>query len=398
MGKPIVAVSMNYRVSGWGFMKSTDLVDEGSTNMGLRDQRLALHWIQENILAFGGDRARVTIWGESAGAYSVGYQLVAYGGRDDKLFRGAIMESGNPLFLKTEQWHYSQPYYDNTTAAMNCTNATDHLECLRKVPFKDLDLYFNQTWSRYFYPQPDGDFIQGSTLTQMKAGQFVKVPLLTGSNSDEGSVFAVKGINSDAQMIATFMSQGADNATAQALLKVYPDIPAVGIPEVVTQRPSSSLYGTMYKRSAAFYGDHLFIAGKRFTASTWANYTGATWAYRFNINPYTGGPDYLGVAHGTEIPFVFGNPTNPTYFGNKPPAYFDEAFLMSRMWISFFNDLTPNNHGVRGQPDWPLYGGTDGYGFNFVFDANTTNHVELDTFRADGIAYLQSIWASQFKY
>lgn len=91
-GKPFIAVSFNYRLSAWGFLSSQEVVDSGNTNIGLRDQRLALQWVQENIAAFGGDPAKVTIWGESAGGMSVGYHLTAYGGRDDGLFRGAIMQ------------------------------------------------------------------------------------------------------------------------------------------------------------------------------------------------------------------------------------------------------------------------------------------------------------------
>ncbi|KAH8881065.1 alpha/beta-hydrolase [Thozetella sp. PMI_491] len=387
MGKPVIAVSMNYRVSGWGYMKSDDLVAEGSTNMGIRDQRLALHWIQENIEPFGGDPTKVTIFGESAGAYSVGYQLVAYNGRDDKLFRGAIMQSGNPFPLKTQQWHFSQPYYDNTAVAVGCGNATDRLVCLRMVPFETLDLYFNKTWDRLFYPQPDGDLFNVSTYDQMMDGQFIKVPLIIGTNSDEGTAFAPRLINNDAQMLAQITAQG-----------LYPDIPAIGIPAVFTDRPDELTYGRQFKRAAAFFGDHLFIADRRLTTMQWSKYNGTTYCYRFNINPYTGGADLSSVTHGSEIPFVFGNTTNPKYFANKPSWYYEQATLINHMWISFFNDLTPNNHGIRGQPQWPLYDGADGYGTNFVFEANATNHLELDTYRAEAIAYLQSIRKKQFKY
>ena len=117
-------MQVNYRVSAWGFMKSEDLVAEGSTNMGMRDQRLALQWVQENIAAFGGDASKVTIWGESAGAFSVGFHLIAYGGRDDGLFRAAITESGNPLYLGRPTWEKSQPYYDNVSSAPSNINLT----------------------------------------------------------------------------------------------------------------------------------------------------------------------------------------------------------------------------------------------------------------------------------
>jgi carboxylesterase type B len=80
LGMPMVGVSIQYRLSGWGFLGGKEALEGGATNLGFRDQRLALHWIQENIAAFGGDPTRVTIWGESAGGQSVGSQLLAYNG------------------------------------------------------------------------------------------------------------------------------------------------------------------------------------------------------------------------------------------------------------------------------------------------------------------------------
>lgn len=96
IGQPVIAVSMNYRLGMWGFLQTPGLVAEGSSNAGLADQRLALQWVQENIASFGGDPKRVTVWGESAGAQSIAYHLFSYEGRNDGLYRGAIMESGGP--------------------------------------------------------------------------------------------------------------------------------------------------------------------------------------------------------------------------------------------------------------------------------------------------------------
>lgn len=68
LAQPIIFVSVNYRLGGFGFLAGDELADEKNTNLGLRDQRLGMEWVQENIEAFGGDPSKVTIWGESAGA------------------------------------------------------------------------------------------------------------------------------------------------------------------------------------------------------------------------------------------------------------------------------------------------------------------------------------------
>jgi carboxylesterase type B len=80
LGTPIIGVSLNYRLSAFGFPTGKEALSEGVTNLGFRDQRLALRWINENIAAFGGDPDKVTIFGESSGAESVAAQIFAYNG------------------------------------------------------------------------------------------------------------------------------------------------------------------------------------------------------------------------------------------------------------------------------------------------------------------------------
>lgn len=93
-GTPIIGVSFNYRLSVFGFLNGKEAEDAGVTNIGFRDQRLALHWLNENIDAFGGDKDAVTIFGESAGAESVTAQVFAYKGQHSGLFRSAAAQSG----------------------------------------------------------------------------------------------------------------------------------------------------------------------------------------------------------------------------------------------------------------------------------------------------------------
>ena len=81
MNNPMIGVSVQYQLSAFGFLGGKEALEGRATNLGFRDQRLALHWIQENIAAFGGDPSKVTIWGESAGAQSVGIHLLAYNGK-----------------------------------------------------------------------------------------------------------------------------------------------------------------------------------------------------------------------------------------------------------------------------------------------------------------------------
>lgn len=178
IGKPIIGVSINYRLSGWGFLSSQEVSGSGNTNLGLRDQRLALHWLQENIAAFGGDNQKVTIWGESAGAASVGWHLTAYNGRDDKLFRAGIMESGNPITYTSYDVEADyQPEYDTLVNMTECSTHIDTLDCLRHASYDTINNFFNSTIGNNWNPVVDGDFIQRWGSIQLNEGAFVHVPV-----------------------------------------------------------------------------------------------------------------------------------------------------------------------------------------------------------------------------
>ncbi|ETI57176.1 hypothetical protein L916_00456 [Phytophthora nicotianae] len=405
-GMPFIGVSINYRLQAFGFLWGTAVKEAGVSNLGLKDQHLALHWVQENIAAFGGDPNKVTIWGESAGAMSVGYQLLAYGGRDDGLYRAAIMESGAPAkvpstYLNTTEWDV---YYNNITAAANCSSAADTLDCLRQVPVETLSSIFNSSVasSASYRPIVDGDFLTDVGPALLAEGKFVHVPILHGVNNDEGSAFGAGGatVNTTEEFVAYLIdTMGETEETAAILTEVYPDIPAVGIPGTLHGRPAiDSGYGTMYKRAAAYGGDVVMHAPRRYLSEIWAANDLTSYSYVFNVLT-AGNNEYIGATHFTEVAFVFYNLLGDGYnnsvatdpFLDKPESYKQLARVMTRMWASFIVNQTPNENGATALK-WPEY--TLDNAQNIVFDANVTElaYPAPDTHRAEGIAYLTSLY------
>lgn len=404
INKPIIAVSIAYRLSAWGFLQSKEVTDSGNTNMGLRDQRLALYWIQENIAAFGGDPTKVTIWGESAGAGSVGWHITAYNGRDDGLFRAGIMESGNPVPYQS-YWtnELYQPLYDDVVKKVGCKGANDSLKCLRKVSYDELDKALNTSKAEDWQPIVDGDFVARWASLQLADGDFVKVPVLDGANTDEGTAFGPTGVHDVSDFVhdATYTNgKGISRKFAPEILDAYPNKPSYWIPPVAeigdVIYPNS--YGKQYRRSAAYFGDMVMIANRRGTCETWAANGIPAYCYRFNTIP--AGVDWeTGVTHFQEVAFVFDNTEGLGYnkehgtinpFQDKPKSYKQLAKLMSCSWASFIYDMDPNGFDTRhaSAADWPTYSMDNPQ--NIVFDANVTSlaYTEPDTFRKEGIKWI----------
>ncbi|BCS17296.1 uncharacterized protein APUU_10124A [Aspergillus puulaauensis] len=400
IGKPFIGVTINYRLSTWGFLASKEVTDSGITNLGLRDQRLALHWIRENIAAFGGDPDKVTIFGESAGGMSVGSHLIAYGGRDDGLFRGAIMQSGGSVTANPGNNTANQGMYDDIVRKVGCTGEQDTLQCLREVPFEDLNAVFNGTGGNpaySFWPSIDGDLLQDRGSDQLDKQEFVKVPILAGTNTDEGASFGPRGINTTEQFYS-YLTSGQSGfkyppAIAKEILRLYPDDPSQGIPEFLGSQRVPSM-GYQWRRTCAYSGDYSMHANRRRQCEAWAESGTPAYCYRFNTRsaemPYIGG-----VGHFTEVAFVFNNIAGLGYhygkpFDGTPKSYENLSVLMASMWASFIHDLDPNS-GIDESERVYWEGYSVKKPVDLVFDANTTSHIEPDTWRKDGIDYINSV-------
>jgi carboxylesterase type B len=206
-------------------------------------------------------------------------------------------------------------------------------------------------------PVIDEDFIVQSPTTQLLSGQFVKVPILIGTNTDEGTSFGPKGINNNEQFRSYLKGLTTDNSTLSTLEVLYPDIPGIGIPKTFKARPSTDV-GLQYKRSSAVAGDSIMHAPRRFMNQIWAQHDLQSYSYRFNVLP-NGIPNIAGSNHFKEVAFAFDNTDGVGYvelagidpFANKPASYKKLAVLMASLWSSFICTLDPNISGGTSSPN-----------------------------------------------
>lgn len=339
------------------------------------------------------------------GAGSVGAQLIAFGGRDDGLFRADITQSGGPtgmgIYRNASAY---EPDYQEIVQQVGCSGAVDTLACLRTVPTTQLSNVFNST-SITPALVIDNDFIIKSGTTLVKDGNFVRVPLLTGTNFDEGTSFAARGVNTDEEFKQSLLTTtpGLNHSVIDIISKLYPDDPNLGIPSTLKGRPPvGSPMGTQFKRAAAYIGDLDMHAGRRITTQAWARYGVPVYSYHFDVL-VNGLTPYNGSSHFQEVAFVFNNVNGYGYetaisedpFANEPSTFEELASIMSTAWISFANSLNPNNNafsktkGINNEGlQWPLY--RQDNPSNMVFNVNVTGcaYIEPDTYRSEAIAYM----------
>ena len=323
----VIVVNFNYRLGRLGWFATPELTraagPEGTANFGLMDQIAALKWVRDNIKAFGGDPANVTIFGESAGGMSVNLLMTSPAAKG--LFAKAITESGlgriaaKPLALAEAQG----------TAFAKSAGAAD-LAALRKLgvaevlgaPIGAVDSADNPG------PIVDGVLIPENVDRAFLEGKEAHVPWMVGSNDYEASLFHG-------------MLDHPDTVLANVPAEARPFMLGMFDPDKTGDKRTAV---------ANMLTDSVFTEPARFLAARHAKLGEPTWRYFFAYVPEGQRAALPGAGHGAEIQFVFGN--LGTYFAGKT-VYTDAdrkvAKELGRYWTNFARTGNPNGEGL---PIW----------------------------------------------
>ncbi|KAF1810002.1 alpha/beta-hydrolase [Eremomyces bilateralis CBS 781.70] len=386
MNNPVIYVAMNYRLGGFGFLAGSQVKADGSANLGLRDQRLAIQWVQDNIGAFGGDPTKVTLWGESAGALSVLDHTIINGGdisyNGKPLFRAAIMQSGSVWPALPVDSDKSQAIFDQVVESAGCANAADSLACLRGLSYDDFlsavtsvpNFVDSSSVNLSYLPRPDpsDDFFPVSPETAIRSGAYAKVPLIIGDVKDEGTLFSLPqtDLSTTQQLISYLKSYFPLASTLQVagLAAIYPDEPEDGSPY---DTGSANQIYPQFKRLASIIGDLFFDLARR-SYLTSVSYTVKTWTY---LDTSLYGLPVLGTFHVSDLFQIFFDVPDAVAGSN-----------MRKYFISFINTLDPNSYNsATGLTSWPQYSLILPKMMNF---SATTTSLTWDTYRPINFLYI----------
>lgn len=381
--KGVVLVTINYRLGVFGFFAHPDLTVEGkgvSGNYGMLDQVAALQWVKQNVAAFGGDPGNVTIFGESAGSFSVSALVASPLAKG--LFHKAIGESG--AFFTTGGGTLASL----TLAAAEAQGSkfataagADSLAALRAKPAQEL--LDAATKSRMgFSPIIDGAFLPSDVYTIYAAGKQNQVPLLAGWNADE--IRAAVTLRPEKPTVqsfaATVKAQYGDQA--DSILKAY----------------AATTDAEALESAAALMSD-TFIGYSTWKWIEMHQATGNAPVYRYSFdrkipvpagNTANGRPatsQDIGARHAGEIEYVFGTldlslPTVPW-----EPADRKLSDLMTTYWSNFARTGDPNGSGL---PAWPKFEPATRRVLHFDVETKETAETYRDRYEAiDAIAAKQ---------
>uniref|UniRef100_A0A3B5LM34 Carboxylic ester hydrolase n=1 Tax=Xiphophorus couchianus TaxID=32473 RepID=A0A3B5LM34_9TELE len=359
----VIVVTLGYRVGSLGFLSAGDSTMPG--NYGLWDQQAAIAWVHRNIRSFGGDPSNITVFGESAGAASVGLQILTP--HNQGIIRRAISQSGAALC----PWAINRnprKLAEEVALQVNCPTDSRMATCLRMTDPKALTL----AGKIHLSGSPDNPLVYNMALSPVIDGDFLPddpsnlfhnaadIDYIAGANDMDGHIFTgidVPSVNSalldtpidDVKRLLTSLTKekgalGSENAFSTYTLDWG-------------SKPSRE---TVKKTVVAIETDYLFLIPTQAALYLHASKarTGRTYSYLFSEPNRLGGflapfPGWLGADHADDLQYVFGKPFS-TPLGYWP-RHRDVSGYMIAYWTNFAKTGDPNQGGLSVPVSWPEF-------------------------------------------
>jgi para-nitrobenzyl esterase len=338
----VIVVTINYRLGALGFLAHPALSAEtpagGSGNYGLLDQQAALRWVRDNIAGFGGDPRKVTLFGESAGAWSACYHMVSPGAAG--LFHRVILQSGScidPVSLAAVA--DADAAGADFARAVDCPDADTALACLREVSARKLartastrrglvgPASWGPVWGDGVVPLRPADAFE--------RGRYLQVPAIVGTTRDEGRLFAIATRDQ-----ASFEARIGEQYGAQA-------------PEILARYTKATQGSARLAYAAVWTDARLACPSDALRQALRAR--SEVYGYEFADDRapirlpsmMQGGP--MGAYHSSELAYVFG-----TRWALADPANFDVAQrALSQAMMTAWGRFA---HGQAPAAGWPAFG------------------------------------------
>ncbi|CAL4236315.1 unnamed protein product, partial [Meganyctiphanes norvegica] len=339
----VVVASMNYRVGSFGYLYLKELDILG--NQGLYDQALAMKWIQDNAIAFGGNPNHITLFGESAGGGSVTAHLLSPISRN--YFNRAILQSGVincPWSIMTVEKAHTIGLQLVDDCGCNSSLIKESpkkvIACMQNVNASTIN---NMVWNSYWgilgfptAPIVDGIFLPDDPMEMLKRGDYKDTELLIGTNKDEGTFFIIYDYMDD------FSKDDSNFIKREKFLEIvnqiFKDFSQVEREAIIFQYTEwEHLEDGYYNQKALseLVADYFFICPSNLFAEMYAHHGRDVYYYHFthrtSTNPWG---EWMGVLHGDEVDYVFGHPLN------KSKKYSREEEELSRKIMGYFTTFS----------------------------------------------------------